>query len=258
MIEQVSDKSLIKKRFNKSISTYNANAIIQTKMAQKLVRHLDALSLKNLGNVLELGCGTGLVTQELFQSYEVSFYTANDIVPDYETNIRHLAKHFGVVANFIDGDFEEQGLFTEMYDTIVAGACLQWSSDIKATLTMLSEKLNKEGILAFSSFGKENVSEISSIIQAGLPYYSLSELKTICSDKFEVLHASEVKSILYFTSPLEILHHMKRTGVNAIGSDIWTPSRLRGFEQQYSERFHTSRGYRLTYHPMYFILKKKQ
>lgn len=253
----MSDKSLIKKRFYKSIDSYNANAVVQVHMAKELVRLLCTFGHKELGNVLELGCGTGLVTQELFKTCVINEYTANDIVAEYEKNVRHIASHYNHNVQFVEGDLENAGLFSSIYSVIVAGACLQWATNIKSIIHALHEKLSDGGILAFTSFGKNNVSEISAITQKGLHYHTLDELVEICSDKYELLHASEQTRAMYFSSPIEVLRHLKKTGVNAIGSEIWTKTRLQNFENQYSAKFYSSKGFRLTYHPIYIVAKKK-
>jgi len=253
----VSDKSLIKKRFHKSINSYNANAIVQVHMAKELIRLLCEFAGDAFSNVLELGCGTGLVTQELLKNCTIDNFTANDIVAEYEKNIRHIANHYESKVQFIEGDLEDTQLFSNSYNTILAGACLQWTTNMQTIINKLAEKLADNGVLAFSSFGKKNVAEISAITQKGLHYHTLEQHVEMCSEGFEILHASELPKALYFTSPLEVLRHLKHTGVNAVGSETWTKARLQNFEQQYSARFHTPRGYRLTYHPMYFVLRKK-
>ena len=56
------NKSLIRKRFEKGLSTYDENAVVQKIMAKNLVELLGAVEFKN---ILELGCGTGVLTKEV-------------------------------------------------------------------------------------------------------------------------------------------------------------------------------------------------
>ena len=65
------DKSLVKKRFSKSLKTYDDNAIVQKQMAEKLV---DFLPKKEFNSVLEIGCATGLLTKQL--KTKLSFYSS--------------------------------------------------------------------------------------------------------------------------------------------------------------------------------------
>ena len=52
-------KFLVKERFRKCLKTYDDNAIVQKIMAQNLVSELEQ---KKYNKVLEIGCGTGILT----------------------------------------------------------------------------------------------------------------------------------------------------------------------------------------------------
>ena len=58
---QVNSK-IIKKQFEKSFETYDQNAIVQQLMAKKLVSALVETD-SNFDTVLELGCGTVILTR---------------------------------------------------------------------------------------------------------------------------------------------------------------------------------------------------
>ena len=57
------DKELIKKRFKKSLKTYNSHATVQNSMTDNLVCTLIKLKGDNFDNILEIGCGTGYLTK---------------------------------------------------------------------------------------------------------------------------------------------------------------------------------------------------
>ena len=72
------NKDLIQKRFAKNLDTYNDNAKIQKRMAERLLSFLDK---KEFSSILEIGCGTGFLTSLLNDDFKFEKYTANDIVP---------------------------------------------------------------------------------------------------------------------------------------------------------------------------------
>ena len=63
---------LIKKQFEKSFNSYNQNAIVQRLMAEKLVKNLSLIKA-DFNSILELGCGTGILTKEIVKAIKFSF-----------------------------------------------------------------------------------------------------------------------------------------------------------------------------------------
>lgn len=235
------NKDLIQTRFSKSLSSYNENAKIQKKMAEKLVTLLNRINYKK---VLEIGCGTGFLTELLNKSIEFENYTAIDIVPDCENYINSINPEI----NFIQADIEKFSL--EKYDLIIANASLQWVNDFQNMIETLKNSLSSDGELVFSTFGKENFKEISYITGTTLDYYSTKELE-------EFFPESEIMSeihVMAFETPQEVLKHLQLTGVNALERKTWTKKDLVKFANEY--RVLCAIRPTLTYNPIYVKMIK--
>lgn len=74
---------------------------------------------------------------------------------------------------------------------------------------------------------------------------------------YRVLIAHEEEICLSFASPLEVLRHLKNTGVNSVTQKQWTKSNLATFCKAYSRKFSYLDGVHLTYHPLYCVAQKK-
>ena len=84
------------------------------------------------------------------------------------------------------------------------------------------------------------------------------ELQTNKDGSHKYSEADEETIRLAFASPVEVLHHLKATGVTATGNRLWTKGRLEQFRKQYIEQFSTPDGcVTLTYRPVYFVAIKK-
>ena len=59
------NKKLLKTRFKKSLLTYSDNAIIQNQMAKELLIKLNELKGNKFNKILEIGCGTGVLTKKM-------------------------------------------------------------------------------------------------------------------------------------------------------------------------------------------------
>lgn len=246
---QRSDKDLIIKRFSKGLKTYGDNAVVQKQMASELFEMLLSNCGQKFENVFEFGCGSGSLTKLICDSLDYRTLRANDIVSESEKCIKDLSEDI----IFCAGDIEALNL-PQNSDLIISNATIQWVEDFEGLIEKFSHSLKKNGVLCFSTFGKNNFREISGTTAQKLNYKSLSELEFICSKYFDVVEAKENTVALNFETPKEVLKHIKKTGTNALSAQSWTKRDLNNFIQNYPK---VDGMCTLTYHPMYFLLQKK-
>ena len=82
-------------------------------------------------------------------------------------------------------------------------------------------------------------------------------LRTMTAEHFDILCMLEEQIPVYFSSPKEVLQHLKHTGVNGMESTSWTKSDLCRFTTEFEKYYFENKGYPLTYNPIYMICKKK-
>ena len=99
--------------------------------------------------------------------------------------------------------------------------------------------------------------EIRSVTGQGLPYRSLSELEAALAPHYDLIHSEEEKLHRSFPSPLQVLYHLKETGVTGTGKQHWTRRELNRFCEEYIRLFGDNQSVPLTYHPIYIIAKKR-
>jgi len=237
---QVNPK-IVKKQFEKSMDKYNENAIVQRIMAQKLVSALTKIR-KDFPNVLEIGAGTGILTEELVKKITYQNYYANDLSEKSKKYLDKILPNYTFIAG------NAQKIKPPKSDLIIANAVFQWFKDLEKTADRLGRFLNPGGILAFTTFLPENFKEITKLAGVALEYKTLNEtLKQVQGDmRFEILHREKFQHTLTFNSPLEILAHMKNTGVNSLTR--WTFKDVKDF----CKRCQTNT---LTYAPVIVIAK---
>ena len=231
------DKELIKNNFKKSIKTYNSNAIVQKKVAQKLVSFLP---LKKFPKILEIGSYSGLLTKELINWVEFKQYLAIDIIDSFD-EIKKLDNRI----KFQIADVEDIE-FNEKFDLIIASSSLQWCSDFEGVVKKLKSHLSNNGVVAISVFGKDNLFEIKKVFGAGLNYKSVSELKFLFSDNAKIIEETQV---LEFQNPKDILKHLKYTGVNSIRKNTLGICEIRKKLKMLNDIYEN----KLTYNPIYII-----
>ncbi len=249
------DKKLVEKRFSRGLPTYSRAASIQPEMARGLLAGLlRATGSDHFPRILEIGAGSGILTDLLEKQLVRDRLVLLDIVPECEKYHQRRPD-----TEFLAGDAETVDL-NGPYDLILSNAAFQWFHDLRTFFPKLRNSLRPNGILAFTTFGPENLRELRELTGNALPYRTLDDLTELLRDPggFDILDASERIEAVPFKDPLSILRHMKQTGVTAPvrKQPLWTPGRLANFEREYRARFSTPDGkVRLTYHPITVIAK---
>ena len=228
----IMNEMLLKKRFQKSIVSYNENAFIQKSMAETLVNILPG---KDYDAILEIGCGSGFLTYQCSQKLNYKHYTANDIVAECGNIITKFDKNI----QFLSGNIEKVELESTKYNLIISNAVFQWLDNPFAVIENLQAHLSNGGILAFSSFGCKNFYEIKELLGIGLNYFEYEN--KIKEDFIEV----------EFDSITALLKHIKQTGVNAVTNYTFTRGGLQQLEKEYIKLFGKIK---LTYNPVYVVI----
>ena len=241
------DLKSVKKCFEKSMDKYDENAFVQKFMAEQLVQEL-TLVKADFNKILELGCGTGLLTREINEHLKFSSYCANDLSEKSKKYIDKILKKY----NFVCGNAQKINSNTS-YDLIISNAMFQWFNNLEEVLNKYKLILNNDGILAFTTFSPENFRELKQVSGLSLNYRTEEELKEILSKNYEILTIKSYEKIMKFASPLELLYHMKNTGVNSLNSATWTFAEVREFCRKFSEIYSEIT---LTYSPILVIAKK--
>ena len=257
------DKQLIASRFAKARNTYSQAAKAQRQVAEKMLHLVSQAHPLPPQRVVEVGCGTGLYSQLLLQAFHPQALTLIDLCPEMEPLIHELLSHpTGGTAplthlHFIAGDAEELPLPAGA-DLITSCSTIQWFEQPARFLQRCADALRPGGLLALSTFGAANLREIRTLTGHGLHYPSLAEWQVMAPPTLEWQHLDEEEVTLWFPSPVEVLRHLKETGVTGTEKQMWSRQRLARFTCSYQQQFSAASGQvPLTYHRLYLIGRKR-
>lgn len=246
------DKQLIAGRFARARNTYPQEAKVQQQATEKMMRLLPDLPFRRIA---EFGCGTGSYSRILMQRLQPDVLLLNDLCPEMKECLGDLLCQDGV--QFVSGDAENLE-FPKDTELITSCSTLQWFGNPGRFFARCHSFLSEGGYLAFSTFGTENMREIHALTGNGLHYLPAEELDKLLSPYFETLHMEEETVTLHFATPLQVLQHLKQTGVTGTEKRVWTRGRLQTFCNEYAGRFSCEDGcVSLTYHPVYVVARKK-
>lgn len=248
------NKSRISKGFSRAVKSYDDSAFAQQHIAHEMIRLInECVEADKVSTILEIGSGTGFFSDLLLENFNPDKLILNDISNVYADCYENFPKE-KIILNFEDA---EKADFQQDIDMIASCSTFQWFEFLEKFFKKTLNWLTDSGILAFSTFGVDNLKEIRAITNRSLRYIPLIELKEILKPDFEILAASEKEIIFKFESPLDVLYHLKSTGVTNISNNKWTKKDLESFCKKYVEQFTEDGAVTLTYNPIWIVAKKR-
>lgn len=242
-------------RFSRALDSYDCQAVAQYQISQQLTALLSLYTGMHFRRVLEIGCGTGGFTRLLKENSVIDEWYLNDICEGSREKIARLFP--GQSPLFITGNAEEADFPTGL-DLIASASAFQWMKDPARFLQKMLSLLRPEGILAFSTFAPGNLQEVRQLTGCGLDYPTADSLTKWLADDCHLLHLQEDTIILTFDTPIDVLRHLKNTGVTATGDGSWTRSRQADFCRRYTDLYPAADNkVTLTYRPLYVVAVKK-
>lgn len=247
----------IRRRFSRALSTYREHAVAQQRIGEYLASLLPVYTNASFQKALEIGCGTGGFTRELKQCARIEEWEMNDLCGDCFQAIRSLFPQAAPV--FWPGDAASLS-FAGPYDLIASASAFQWMEDLPSFFEKLASLLKPSGVLLFNTFTPGNLKEIKQLTGKGLAYPPSSHIRAWLEPSFELLHEEETRISLSFRTPLDVLRHLKYTGVTATGDGTsWTRGKQETFCNLYRQLFATETNeVTLTYQPLYILAVKKK
>lgn len=236
----LSPKPLVTERFSSAMERYDDNAVVQRHVALRLAKLWNERSpIARARNILEVGAGSGLLTLAYAPMASDAEITLRDLAPmpdslpgrheicDAETAIRRDAP-----ANF---------------DAIVSASALQWFNS-PATFTRHCLRILADGgILAFATYAADNFPELRDFVTPPPGSLSAEAWRAVFDNPGVRTDIISESHTLTFSSPAELLRHLRLTGVNATA----TPHGIRA-----ARAIMESGITRLTYSPLYILATK--
>jgi malonyl-CoA O-methyltransferase len=173
-------KQAIQRNFARRGASYDRHARIQQWMAAELLRGCrEALLLAR--RILEVGCGTGHVTELLRQANPHAALVALDLEVSLLQRARsRLGRDTGVQFVAADGESFTGG----SYDLIVSNSVFQWFILPEETMREYYRMLRPGGCLAFAILGPATFQELAASFQEAAGALPLAESPEVAAVSF--------------------------------------------------------------------------
>jgi malonyl-CoA O-methyltransferase len=188
MTESELDFAEVRRAFDHAAATYDAHAVLQREVCERLLERLDFMTLQP-DRVLDVGSGTGYGLAHLRARYAAAELSALDIAPAMlaaararlpqpgwaQRILQRLTPYVLGTARARDGipwghpsplthllcaDMDRLPLAPNSMNLVWSSLALQWAHDLEATLKGFHQVLAPGGLLMFATFGPDTLKEL--------------------------------------------------------------------------------------------------
>ncbi len=152
------DPGAVRRAFDRAACTYDDAAGLQREVADELLERLATVRVTP-ERILDLGCGTGYPTRQLAKMYR----SAEVIGIDFAQAMAARAgrgRWFRRGPMALCADMRRLPLADASVDIVFSSLAFQWIEDLPALFTEIRRVLRPEGVLMFSTFGPDTLSEL--------------------------------------------------------------------------------------------------
>ncbi len=272
------DKTIVARHFSNSAHHYDDVTPIQSSMAIELAKSsITYLHTTEIKSVIEIGCGTGNLTQHLVKLFPHASLTAIDISQSMINLAKKKLSHSNNI-NFINADAEiiinERDALPNS-NLIISNAAVQWFSEPQTTILKYSNLLNPGGLLSFATFGPQTFHELNQSFicaESKLQLTHIPRVLNFCSEQnwidlfsgskeFEILTSNELRKQTY-SSVREFLFTIKKAGATNAhqnGSRYISKNLIKCMERIYKQKYSSieKKGIYATYHILLGFINRK-
>lgn len=172
-----------------------------------------------VARILEIGCGTGLLTRDIHLRWPAADLVVTDLSPAMLAKAQRGAL---VAGTFLTMDGESPGFEGEWFDLILSSLAFQWFDRLEDALHRLAGLLRPGGSLIFSTMGEGSFARWREAhdacdVVAGVPVYpSLDRLRQMLA-RYDDAFAFDETYPLSCGGARELIAHLR--GIGAVVPD---------------------------------------
>jgi malonyl-CoA O-methyltransferase len=154
----VLDRRAVRGAFDRASGTYDAAAVLQTRVRDELLSRLDLIRITP-EVVVDLGCGTGHGARPLKDRYRGAMVVAVDPALGMLRETRRRSGWLRPLQRVCGDVFQlpfRDGSVSLMFSNLM----LQWCDDLDTALREIRRVLAPEGFFAFTTFGPDTLREL--------------------------------------------------------------------------------------------------
>ena len=257
------DKKQVRRSFAEAVDTYDAAAVLQKEICQRLAEKLEYINFRPK-RILDVGAGTGYASFTLQKIFPRAEIVALDIAMPMLQVARQrngLWSRLRKKMRFINADTEQLPFNNNSFDLVFSNLTLQWVNNIDQALMEFRRVLDHDGMVLFSTFGPDTLKELRTSWQSVDGYSHVNQFLDMHDIGDAMLRAKLAEPVMdteYLTLTYQDVFGLMKD-LKDIGAHNATHGRSRGltgkarfkqFQQAY-ENFRTQGVLPATYEVVY-------
>ncbi|HEY5160231.1 MAG TPA: malonyl-ACP O-methyltransferase BioC [Gaiellaceae bacterium] len=238
------DKEAIQRRFERAADAYDIFSVVQRGMAKRLVERIE----REPSSILDLGCGTGYLTELLSKRFPQAQIVAVDFAPAMIERARKRVPG----ARFLICDIEELEPEPGSYDLIASNATVQWLTEPEQTLARLVDSLSAAGEMQLATFGPRTFWELDQVLgelgcERGLDLPPAQKWETLLAGAgISRIRAHSCEERFSYPDCAAFLRSVKSSGAG-YAPHVLAPGALAEGMRRYDKTFSNGSGVNVTY-----------
>ena len=248
------DKQQMRAAFEQSAEHYDAVAVLQREVADRLLERLDLLKMIPQ-SILDLGSGTGYCSEALATRYPKARITALDMAGAMVNKTR---KRFSTWSRFrrghqfVCGDAESLPFADNSFEMIFSNLTIQWCGDLGQTFAEMKRVLKPGGVILYTTLGPDTLKELRNSwasVDEGVHVNTFLDMHDVGDAMLRSRLAEPVMDMELLTMAYEdamtLMRDLKTLGAHNVNpgrrSGLTAPKKLKAVMQAY-ESFRSADG----------------
>lgn len=212
----VIDKERAAERFESGMRTYDDNATVQNGIIDSLIDDIHRLHLEHEiaapgTATLEIGPGSGRLSR-----YLSKIGRSHNRLHLWDLCATSPAGTEDAIFCSCDAELALRSTPTHRFDTIASASTIQWFNSPRRFFDECHRVLRDGGLLLLTTFVCGNLDEVSSVSRRHLHLPTADGWRRMIPDGFDILSFETADYDIEFNEPVDVLRHLKLTGVNAL------------------------------------------
>lgn len=223
------DRRRIAAAFDRAAPGYDAHAVLQHTVAERMLERLDVLKICP-ERLLDLGAGTGYAARLLGQRYP----GAEVVLLDFSAGMLHEARNLAPTGarphRYLQAEAESLPLAEASVDLLYSNLALQWCNDLDSAFREARRVLRSTGLILFSTLGPGTLQELRSswaAVDGGTHVHAFMDMHDVGDGLIRAGFAAPVMDVEHFTLTYPGLDGLVRD-LRALGATNATLVRRRG------------------------------